>query len=98
MNQSKSGEASINFQHEITGITLFVVNALFFIDEGYYSFYWMLNWGNWVVFIIYFGVLYVIQTLLIMVFKRFEITSNYYLVSLLGLVFGLVLLFTIMSK
>ena len=30
---------------------------LFYIDEGYYSFKWMLSLGNWVVFFIYVSLL-----------------------------------------
>lgn len=30
-----------------------VVLFLFYIDEGWYSFRWMLDWGNWIVFVIY---------------------------------------------
>lgn len=45
--------------------TIFLVNFLFFIDEGYNSFYWMTQWGNWVVFAIYTAVLFSIQALAI---------------------------------
>jgi len=31
-------------------ITMF----LFFIDEGYYNFKWMLSIGNWIAFLVYF--------------------------------------------
>jgi hypothetical protein len=31
------------------GVTMF----LFFIDEGYYNFNWMMNIGNWIAFLIY---------------------------------------------
>jgi len=48
--------------------TLFLVNFLFFIDEGYNSFYWMTLWGNWVVFAIYTAVLFSIQALAIFLF------------------------------
>jgi hypothetical protein len=30
-----------------------LVLFLFYIDEGWYSFRWMLNWGNWAVFVLY---------------------------------------------
>ena len=30
-----------------------LVLFLFYIDEGWYSFRWMLDWGNWIVFVIY---------------------------------------------
>ncbi|MBL7765436.1 MAG: hypothetical protein JNJ58_05050 [Chitinophagaceae bacterium] len=30
---------------------------LFYIDEGYYDFRWMLQWGNWIACIIYVSVI-----------------------------------------
>ncbi|MHC1706074.1 MAG: hypothetical protein AB9842_00995 [Bacteroidales bacterium] len=30
-----------------------ITNILFFIDEGYYDFRWMKDFGNWVAFLIY---------------------------------------------
>lgn len=34
---------------------------LFYIDEGYYDFRWMKEWGNWIVFLLYVGLIYVFQ-------------------------------------
>jgi hypothetical protein len=34
---------------------------LFFIDEGYYDFRWMMSWGNWIVFVVYLVLLFPIQ-------------------------------------
>ena len=43
----------------------FVITAfLFFIDEGYYDFRWVMNWGNWIVFVIYVIILFPIQWLI----------------------------------
>ncbi|UTW66807.1 hypothetical protein KFE94_01450 [bacterium SCSIO 12643] len=39
----------------------FITLFLFFIDEGYYNFNWMTNWGAWLVFSIYTIVLFLIQ-------------------------------------
>jgi hypothetical protein len=58
------------FQQEITPIisAIFIVFTLFWMDEGYYDFRWMTNWGAWLVFIIYSGGLvlgeYIISLLL----------------------------------
>lgn len=42
-----------------------ITQFLFFIDEGYYNFRWMINVGNWLVFVFYFailaGILYLIN-------------------------------------
>ncbi|MFA5327835.1 MAG: hypothetical protein WC384_08605 [Prolixibacteraceae bacterium] len=48
-------------------ITLF----LFYIDEGFYNFNWMLNIGNWIVFLVYVSVIYGVQLLLILPLFRF---------------------------
>ena len=43
-------------------ITLF----LFYIDEGFYNFKWMLNIGNWIAFLLYVAAIYVVQLILIL--------------------------------
>ncbi|HAQ21441.1 MAG TPA: hypothetical protein DCR40_19755 [Prolixibacteraceae bacterium] len=50
-----------------TVITLF----LFYIDEGYHNFRWMLNVGNWIAFLFYVAVIYGVQLLLTLPFFRF---------------------------
>ena len=40
---------------------LLIVLFMFFIDEGYYDFRWMLNWGNWIVFVIYLAIFFPVQ-------------------------------------
>ncbi len=40
-----------------------IVQFLFFIDEGYYSFAWMLSWGHWIVFCLYMIVFFAGQWL-----------------------------------
>jgi hypothetical protein len=37
---------------------LLIVLFLFFIDEGYYNFNWMAQWGNWIVFGMYMAVFF----------------------------------------
>lgn len=43
---------------------LIIVLILFYIDEGYYDFRWMADWGNWFVFGIYLLVFFPIQWLI----------------------------------
>jgi hypothetical protein len=43
---------------------LLIVLFLFFIDEGYYDFRWMKEWGNWFVFGIYLVIFFPIQWLI----------------------------------
>jgi hypothetical protein len=44
--------------------TLIIVFFLFFIDEGYYDFRWMKEWGNWLVFVIYMIIFFPLQWLI----------------------------------
>lgn len=46
-----------------TLLAVLLTTFLFFIDEGYYNFNWMLSWGNWVVFIIYTTVIIAFQVI-----------------------------------
>lgn len=43
---------------------------LFYIDEGYYDFRWMKEWGNWIVFLLYVGVMYVFQEIFFKLTKQ----------------------------
>lgn len=43
---------------------LLIVLFLFFIDEGYYDFRWMREWGNWLVFGIYLAIFFPVQWLI----------------------------------
>jgi hypothetical protein len=40
---------------------LLIVLFLFYIDEGYYNFRWMMDWGNWFVFGLYMLIFFPIQ-------------------------------------
>ena len=46
-------------------LSVLVTLFLFYIDEGYYNFKWMLNIGNWLIFMLYVFILYVAQMLVI---------------------------------
>lgn len=41
-----------------------IVMFLFFIDEGYYDFRWMGDPGNWIVFGLYMGIMFLFQWLI----------------------------------
>jgi putative effector of murein hydrolase len=75
-----------------------ITQILFFIDEGYYDFRWMKEFGNWMVFIIYMGVLFGLQTLLFFLLRVFLKNNISLLTSVIaGTVVGiyfLVLLFS----
>ena len=54
-------------------ITLF----LFYIDEGYYDFRWMLQWGNWIAFGIYLALLFPVQwAISFFLFRKYEGTKK----------------------
>jgi hypothetical protein len=41
--------------------TFLIVLLLFYVDEGYYNFNWMADWGNWFVFGIYVLIIFPVQ-------------------------------------
>ena len=45
--------ATKNSEWKVVGGSVLVALFLFFIDEGYYNFNWMLDIGNWIVFVVY---------------------------------------------
>lgn len=47
-------------------ITITVTSMLFYIDEGFYNFKWMLNIGNWIAFIIYIAAIYILQLIFVL--------------------------------
>jgi len=52
-------------------ISIIITLFLFYIDEGFYNFKWMLNLGAWLVFFFYVSVIYVAQLILIVPVFRF---------------------------
>lgn len=56
----------VNSLFVAVGVTLF----LFFIDEGYYNFNWMVDAGNWLAFFLYVVLLFTGQLLLIRLLFR----------------------------
>jgi hypothetical protein len=65
---------------------LLIVLFLFFIDEGYYDFRWMREWGNWFVFgiylLIFFPVQWIIAHYLLRSVKRWKKVAVMVLISL----------------
>jgi len=76
----------------LSAINSFLISQfLFFIDEGFYDFRWMMSWGNWIIFAVYFLILFGLLLLINKIFKRFTVNTK----ALLGvnlLVFPLLLL------
>jgi hypothetical protein len=52
-------------------ISIIITLFLCYIDEGFYSFKWMFNLGNWVAFFVYVSVIYGAQLILILPVLRF---------------------------
>jgi hypothetical protein len=71
--------------------TLVVVNALFFIDEGYYDFRWMLQAGNWIVFVLYMVILFPVQWLISrFLFQKQTGATKIILDAIIGIIISLV--------
>lgn len=71
---------------------------LFYIDEGYYDFRWMNDFGNWFVFFIYLGILTGAQVLMgRLFFRRFKGWTRGILTGATGLVLGVAFAFYIFS-
>ncbi len=62
---TESISAQRNYQLIVPFVSaLLIVLFLFFIDEGYYDFRWMTDPGNWLAFLMYLAVFFVIQSLI----------------------------------
>jgi len=75
-------------------ISIVITLFLFYIDEGFYNFKWMLNVGNWIAFLVYVAAIYIAQLLLILplfrFFPNFMLTATKFILiifTLLHLVF-----------
>ena len=75
-------------------VAAIITVILFYIDEGYYNFNWMLEWGNWIVYLIYVAVIFAVEAaiykLLSLIIKS---KSTTILSATLGVMIGLPLLF-----
>ena len=75
-------------------VTLF----LFYIDEGYYNFKWMLSIGNWICFFVYAGMLFGGQILVKMfLFEKFSKT-HIILACIIGSAIGLIFTITVLFR
>jgi hypothetical protein len=78
-------------------VALVITLFLFYIDEGFYDFRWMLNIGNWIVFLVYVSAIYGIQLLFILPFYRFFtkfiLTLEKFVLIILTLFFLLFIIF-----
>jgi len=52
-------------------ISIVTTLFLFYIDEGFYNFKWMLNIGNWIAFLVYVAAIFGVQLLFILPVFRF---------------------------
>lgn len=72
-------------------ISIVITLFLFYIDEGFYNFKWMLNLGNWIAFFVYVAVIYMAQLILTLpIFKvapNFLITVARFILIILGILF-----------
>ena len=76
-----------NFSGSYLFLIISVVASLFvfYIDEGYYNFQWMKSWGNWIVFIIYAGIIFLVQQLFAFIFRKvFKVNNRNYLIAAIG--------------
>ena len=75
-------------------VAAIITVILFYIDEGYYNFNWMLDWGNWIVYLIYVAVIFAVEAaiykLLSLIIKS---KSTTILSATLGVMIALPLLF-----
>jgi hypothetical protein len=77
---------------------LFITLFLFYIDEGYYNFNWMLKASNWTAFIIYFVPLFGTPFLLIQFLKKYlTVNTNYILSISLGSIVTLLMVVKALS-
>lgn len=73
--------------------SLIITLILFYMDEGYYNFKWMLSWGNWIPFVIYVAIFFAVQLFLNwLIFHRLLGWNNGFALSMLSLVAGLIFL------
>ena len=76
-----------NFSGSYLFLIISVVASLFlsYIDEGYYNFQWMKFWGNWIVLIIYAGIIFLVQQLFAFIFRKvFKVNNRNYLIAAIG--------------
>jgi nitric oxide reductase large subunit len=82
----------------LVGISVLTTLFLFYIDEGYYSFAWMKEWGSWIVFLIYVGVFTFIQYIIRLFFlKSVSVIRRNVVIASIGIPLGLVFLYLVFN-
>ena len=87
-----------NFSSSYLFLIISVVASLFlfYIDEGYYNFQWMKSWGNWIVFMIYAVIIFLVQQLFALIFSEvFKVNNRNYLIAAIGVPVAISVLVTI---
>lgn len=75
-------------------VSVLLTTFLFYIDEGYYNFNWTRNIGNWIMFVVYAGSMFLGQTLTEkFILKKYTGNSKSILTSLIGIPLGVLILF-----
>ena len=75
--------------------SFFIINFLFFIDEGYNSFEWMKNSGNWIVFFLYL-ICFVLGQIAVSLFFQRHLKALKHIIAIpLGSVLGFLIVLLI---
>lgn len=78
------------------GSAFVITFFLFFIDEGYYDFRWMLEWGNWVVFVLYLAFMFPVHWAIShFLFRKYQGTRKAILMFGIGIPITLALFYWI---
>lgn len=92
--QTKSNKQAYVLLASSVIITLF----LFYIDEGFYNFKWMLQLSNWIAFVIYFIPIFFFQLLVLkFIGKIFSSQIATILSLIIGAIIGLILVIYLLS-
>jgi hypothetical protein len=91
---TSSSRVILNINKAAAVATFLIVMFLFYIDEGYYDFRWMKDWGNWVVFCIYLMLVFPVMWLLAYVLtRRLAGWKQYLVLSVIGLLLAVAVSF-----
>ncbi len=96
MTGEKYFEIKLNKDFWVLLLSAILITALlFFIDEGYYNFDWILSAGAWLVFIMYVIPIFAIQLALnFWVFKKIKGLKRMGLSLVFGTIVGLIFIIT----
>lgn len=99
MNKSKTSQLAEEGDLGVSMVASVLVTLfLFYIDEGFYSFAWMLSAGSWIIFTIYVMGLFCGQQIILNLMPARYLVKQRRIISLaLGIPLGLTVLFIIFS-